>query len=47
MVPYHLAICEDSSLIREEVCGFCEDILTDHKITYDLSLIHISEPTRP
>lgn len=37
MVPYHLAICEDSSLIREEVCGFCEDILTDHKITYDIS----------
>ncbi len=37
MHTYHLAVCEDNVIIREEICQLCDEILTEDKIAHKIS----------
>ena len=36
----------DKQFLYEEICQYCKEPQTQDSTVYDLSLIHISEPTR-
>ena len=37
MHTYHLAVCEDNGVIREEICQLCDEILTEDKIIHEIT----------
>ena len=42
-----IAVCDDQHFFVDEIKNKIESYLNDKNIPFDLSLIHISEPTRP
>ena len=42
-----IIVIEDNPVFRDHVCGMLEKAGYKTRTAYDLSLIHISEPTRP
>ena len=43
MHTYHLAVCEDNGVIREEICQLCDEILTEDKIIHEITDLSSSE----
>lgn len=43
MHPYRLAVCEDDQTVREGICQFCGEVLTEEKISHEITAFSSAE----